>query len=231
MMITRKKAVKWGVLTTIAPQVLCMLAANLYVAGWFMTKQTGYYGPIPPNVIQRSVMVTAAPCLWLVVLLWWLIFKKAGSFGELFGTRVEHVGRAVVTGTVIGAVWVIVYGLLNSPPFGQMFILDTEKLVSLPTSISAGFCEEFLFRGFLLRVIAATGASKMSQLLWTSLAFGFAHLAWGPVGMLATFILGLSFASIALRQGNVWASVVAHTILNICIEPALMEQALSSIYS
>ena len=105
-----------------------------------------------------------------------------------------------------------------------MFVLDQGKLASLPTSLSAGFCEEFLFRGFVMLLILRAGGQTKSQVLWSSLAFGVAHIMWGPVGMLFTVILGASLAVVTLWRGNVWAAVVAHTLLDICIEPSLMEK-------
>ena len=75
-------------------------------------------------------------------------------------------------------------------------------------------------------ILRAGGGSK-AQVLWPSLAFGLAHIMWGPVGMLFTVALGASFAVVTLWRGNVWAAVAAHTLLDLCIEPGLMAKAMT----
>ena len=108
-----------------------------------------------------------------------------------------------------------------------MFVFDHAKLASLPASVSAGFCEEFLFRGFIIGLIARAGGGSQAQVLWSSLAFGLAHLMWGPVGMLFTVALGASSAIVTLWRGNVWAAVLAHTLLDLGSEPGLMDKAMT----
>jgi membrane protease YdiL (CAAX protease family) len=78
-----------------------------------------------------------------------------------------------------------------------------------------------------MALIARAGSGPKSQVLWSSLAFGVAHVMWGPVGMLFTVFLAASFAVATLWRGNVWAAVTAHTLLNLCIEPGLMEKAMA----
>ena len=130
-------------------------------------------------------------------------------------------------GAFLGGAWVALYGGIGWPAFSAMFVLDTAKLQSLPASVSAGFCEEFLFRGFLMLMIARAGGTPKAQIFWSSIAFGVGHILWGPVGAMFTAVLGLSFAVVTTMRGNVWAAVTAHTLLNICIEPGLMEKAMS----
>jgi membrane protease YdiL (CAAX protease family) len=178
-------------------------------------------------VIQRGLVYTAWTGLWFTVALWWLITRKKRSFAESFGTRTTSFSRDFALGFLLGAIWVAIYGLMGWPGFESMFVFDMAKLASLPTSFSAGFCEEFLFRGFIIMMIAKAGGNKRSQIVWSSLAFGLAHLHWGPIGALFTVALGASFAAATVKRGNVWTAVVAHTLLDVCIEPALLNKVMS----
>ena len=228
--ISKRQAVKWIVLTIVTPLVVSMLASYVYIAAWYMKMAmagTPHEGSPPPELIQRAFFATAGIGLWFTVGLWWFIKKKEYSFSALFKTRTDSVGKDLVAGVVLGAIWVAVYGLMRWPPFGEMFVLDAAKARSLFTSLSAGFCEEFLFRGFVIVIIATEGGTKRAQLVWSSLAFGVAHIFWGPVGMLFTVALGVTFAAITLKRGNVWAAVVAHSLLDLCVEPGLIEKAMS----
>jgi membrane protease YdiL (CAAX protease family) len=165
--------------------------------------------------------------LWFTVLLWWFLNRKETTFGALFQTQTRNIGTDLGFGFLLGAVWVAIYGLLGWPTFSAMLVFNQTKIASLPTSLSAGFCEEFLFRGFLMLLIARAGGSPKAQVIWSSLAFGLAHILWGPVGMLFTIMLGASFAMVTLWRGNVWAAVAAHVLLDFCIEPGLIERAMT----
>ncbi len=130
-------------------------------------------------------------------------------------------------GIVLGGVWVALYGLMDVVAFREMFQFNVDKLLSVPASVSAGFCEEFLFRGFVFLVVARAGGRGKSQLLWSTLSFGLAHIFWGPWGMLWAMVFGLTFGIAVLWRGSVWPAVAAHSVLNLCIEPGLIQKALS----
>jgi Na+-driven multidrug efflux pump len=46
-----------------------------------------------------------------------------------------------------------------------------------------------------------------------------------------TTVLGFTFGLAVLWRGNVWPAVAAHTLLNLCIEPGLLEKALTNGFS
>ncbi len=229
--ITTRRAVKWAIWTTVTPLAVSLFAANFYIAAWFVRMAmagTPHQGAPPFPVVQRGVLLTAGVGLWFTVLFWWFLQRKQASFSTLFGTHTEAIGSDFGVGLILGAIWVAIYGLIGWPSFSAMFVLDQAKLVSLPASLSAGFCEEFLFRGFLLGLIGRAGGRPTAQVAWSSVAFGLAHIMWGPIGVLFTVALGASFALVTLWRGNVWAAVIAHTLLDLCIEPGLMNKAIAS---
>lgn len=223
--IPKNKAVFWILATVFTPLCFSMFFSNAYIAFWYM--KTGHQGPPPMPIIQKGIMYMAGFGLWLTVGFWWLIKKNRDAFPVLFQTRSNSPGKDLMWGLLLGGFWVAVYGAIGWPSFSSMFALNSAKLKSLFTSISAGVCEEFLFRGFVILVIARAGGGFRSQLIWSSLAFGLAHIFWGPIGMLFTVALGFSFAFVTLKRGNVWSAVVAHSLLNVCVEPALFEKAMS----
>ena len=228
--ISKGQSIKWIILTIICSLGFTLFATNFYIVLWYMRKAmagTPHEGSPPVEVIQQGMFLMGWIGLWFTVLLWWFLKRKRDSFAILFNTKVHDFLKDLFAGLLVGAFWVIIYGLIGWPSFSKMFVFDSAKLVSLPTSLSAGFCEEFLFRGFAILLIVRAGGGKKHQVIWSSLAFGAAHIFWGPVGMFFTILLGVSFAIITIYRGNVWPAVVAHSLLNICIEPGLIEKAMS----
>ena len=74
-----------------------------------------------------------------------------------------------------------------------------ELLPYFALAITAGVCEEFLYRGFSMAVLAHMGLQAWAVVLVSSLMFGLAHLYQGRGGLLATLIIGavLGMARIA----------------------------------
>ena len=87
-----------------------------------------------------------------------------------------------------------------------------ERLWFALVSISAGVCEEILFRGFLIRYFQGGPyhLSLSSALLLSCLFFGTAHLYQGTVGVIITALMGLAFAALFLTTGSLILPITAH---------------------
>lgn len=80
-------------------------------------------------------------------------------------------------------------------------------------SVTAGFCEEVLFRGFLIWYLSQTFGIVLSVVL-SSVLFGFAHLYQGRKGMLQTSIVGLVLATAYTVTGMLWVPMLLHTLVD-----------------
>lgn len=90
-------------------------------------------------------------------------------------------------------------------------------------SITAGFCEEILFRGFLLRYL---GLDPWRLGLWVaviaaSVVFGAAHLYQGLNGFVNTMIGGLIFSALFLLTGNLVLPIFLHAVADYLLVPVL----------
>jgi len=220
---TKRSAAFWIVATAFAPLFLYAIFSSFFIGGWYAI--TRHEGPPTPEVILNSILVTLPPSEWTVVLAWWLIQRRRTAFADLFGLRARGLAVDVLVGVALGAAWVSMYGLGDVVAFADMFRLDLAKLSSVPLSVTAGCCEELLCRGFLFTVIAQAGGGWKSKLVWTSVAFSLMHVLWGPWGMGWTFLLAATFGAVTLWRRSIWAAVIAHTILDLCIEPGLFVKA------
>ncbi len=85
--------------------------------------------------------------------------------------------------------------------------------------VTAGFCEELLFRGFLLRYLHTSPLHL--GLVWAALAaalvFGSHHLYQGVKGFISTSVGGLIFTAILLVTGSLWLGIVYHAAVDLSI--------------
>jgi membrane protease YdiL (CAAX protease family) len=106
------------------------------------------------------------------------------------------------------------------------------KLLALLVAVASGFCEEIIFRKWLMDLLQHKGYGTTLQLAGSALAFGLAHAVWGlmrgslraAVGaMIATGGLGLAFALVYLASHRiVLPCIIAHFLINLLIEPGLV---------
>jgi uncharacterized protein len=90
-----------------------------------------------------------------------------------------------------------------------------EKMLAvLLVAPSAGFCEEFLYRGYLLPQLSHYFSSQAGGWMASSIAFGLAHSYQGISGMLQAGMLGALLACPMVRLGSVYPSMAAHFIVD-----------------
>jgi membrane protease YdiL (CAAX protease family) len=81
-------------------------------------------------------------------------------------------------------------------------------------SLTAGFCEEFIFRGYLIwafqPLFGLWGAAAFSVVV-----FAFAHAYQGPKGILSTGFVGLLFTLVVLITGSLWPAIALHALVDI----------------
>jgi membrane protease YdiL (CAAX protease family) len=83
--------------------------------------------------------------------------------------------------------------------------------------VTAGVCEEWLYRGFFLAVVAALAGGLPTGLLVVvaAVAFGLAHAYQGPVGILTTGLLGGVMAALYLQTGSLLLPVLLHAAIDL----------------
>jgi membrane protease YdiL (CAAX protease family) len=88
---------------------------------------------------------------------------------------------------------------------------STRELIPfLGLAVTAGICEEFLYRGFAMAAISRTGLPVGVVIVLSSLLFGLAHLYQGRAGFLSTTILGLLFGASRALLGSLLPVIVWH---------------------
>ncbi|MEP7028768.1 MAG: type II CAAX endopeptidase family protein [Candidatus Eisenbacteria bacterium] len=90
-----------------------------------------------------------------------------------------------------------------------------ERVLWVVLSISAGICEEFVFRGYLLRQFAAWFGGPWPGLIASSIVFGLGHAYQGLAPVLLITGLGMAFGAIALLTRRLGPGIVAHALTDL----------------
>jgi len=179
----------------------------------------------PFHVYLWNILSTWALTLTAIALLYRHGFTLA-QFGENLGLYPRNIITALVTILAV-AVLVAINKLQKSKPTAEQYAkqLDsirklipstpTERLLAIPLAVTAGFCEEFLYRGYLLNLAASATKSLWLGLLLSSILFGFAHLYQGRKGILGTTVVGLIFGLIYLASRSLLPGQLLHTAMDL----------------
>lgn len=90
-----------------------------------------------------------------------------------------------------------------------------EFLPYLALSVTAGVCEEFLYRGFVLAALVRVGLPIWLVVLLTSLLFGLAHTYQGKSGVAGTSLMGLVFGGFRVLTGSLVPVTMWHATVDI----------------
>jgi membrane protease YdiL (CAAX protease family) len=90
-----------------------------------------------------------------------------------------------------------------------------EMALFFVVAVTAGICEEFLYRGFAMAVFIRAGLPSWIVVVLSSLLFGLAHLYQGRSGLLGTSLLGAVLGAARWTWGSVIPVVVWHTAVDL----------------
>ena len=96
-----------------------------------------------------------------------------------------------------------------------MPVSTQDRLLFIGVSITAGICEEVVFRGFLIHVLHGATGSLAVALVLSSGVFGIAHAYQQPAGALRAALLGLILAMPLVLHGTILPSILAHAAIDI----------------
>ena len=170
------------------------------------------------------IYVSAAVLDWLLLWFAWRgIRRRGGTFGSVIRGRwasgldvARDVGIAALAWGVmllVGLGMARLLGLGHGHEKSLEILLPRtlmEVLVWIATSASAGFCEEFVFRGYVQRQLLALSGSAAVAVLGQAVVFAAMHAyqGWRPVVQIA--VLGVLFGALAAWRKTLRVGMVAH---------------------
>jgi hypothetical protein len=91
-----------------------------------------------------------------------------------------------------------------------------ERLVFCTVAISAGVCEEIVFRGWLLSVLhSPLGLTGTTLVLVAAALFGLCHVYQGPTGVIGTTVAGVLLTAFYVATGTLLAPIVLHALIDL----------------
>ncbi len=82
-------------------------------------------------------------------------------------------------------------------------------------SISAGLCEELIYRGYFLWYLQMLGLPLLPAAAIACVIFGFAHLYQGTRGVMMTTIVGAFLTGVYLLSGSLFAGMLIHALMDL----------------
>jgi len=200
--------------------VFIAIFLGLSVAGGFFQHAVKQHpqATVPSgNAVSRYISVVISE--WLLVLYVRMgVHKRGVRLRDLVGGR-WATPTAVMRDVALGAgLWAVWMGLMNSHVLGggtnaAQGLLPQGILQSVtwvPVALSAGFCEELAFRGYLQKQFQAITGSALFAVLIQAIVFGIGHLyeGVGPVARITLF--GVLFGLLALWRKSLRPGMIAH---------------------
>jgi hypothetical protein len=176
---------------------------------------------LPGMSSRLSGYFTVIVVEWLMVLMIWLALKRRGlSMGSLVAGRwqsLKSVFRDLGFGVGLIVVAVPVSnGLIHLLRVHTDSTLATiiphtvfELVVWMGLSVTGGFCEELIFRGYLTRQFSAWTSSRAWGIVLQGVAFGLGHGYYG-IAMLAIMVHGWLLGLLAYWRKSLRPGMLAH---------------------
>ena len=179
------------------------------------------------GTLERLVLYASTIAFqWLAVTVvaWrlWIHNYSAGQLGLTVPDRVQ-----IAVASLAGALAIAALQWLNLRRIGRIpvqsrgplqaiaeRILPQSALELLPylaLAITAGICEEFLYRGFAMAALSGLGLAGWSIVLVSSVLFGLAHSYQGRGGMVMTLFVGLVFGASRLSYHSLVPAIFWHS--------------------
>jgi membrane protease YdiL (CAAX protease family) len=90
-----------------------------------------------------------------------------------------------------------------------------EMLLYFALAVTAGVCEEFLYRGFALTAIIRAGSPVWAAIVISSVLFGLAHIYQGRSGSMSTMLLGALFGTARIAYHSLVPVVLWHSAVDL----------------
>lgn len=174
--------------------------------------------------VRSWYYLRAAIVEWVVVAFVWYGVRRHGvRFGTLLGNRWTNVrsvfrdlGIAVVflmgSNVILGTLSVLLGAKSNPALRNLMPQTHMEIPFYLLLSLSAGICEEIVFRGYLQTQFRAWTHSSFVALLVQGAIFGAAHGYQGIKHMIVIVVFGWLFGLLALWRRSLISGMMAHAL-------------------
>lgn len=218
------------VLTPVDHLLVLFIALGLPLRAWFGMRSLQATPDLDLARVRVRLWLRAIVTQWLLVAvvlaLWGYTHRDWGQLGLLLRPTAGLAGVLVGLATIVSLVMRQRGGLTSDESLRERVrdrLRPVERLMPrgpgefplfAALAITAGVCEELLFRGFLLWYGAQLVPLPLAALL-QAVAFGLGHAYQGPRGIVLTGVAGLFFTGVRLVAGSVWPAMLIHALMDL----------------
>ncbi|MFN8587463.1 MAG: type II CAAX endopeptidase family protein [Candidatus Eisenbacteria bacterium] len=172
-------------------------------------------------VLSQWLLVAGVLALWVWQRRWWTALNVAARFGPF------EVGMLVGVAILVVLLDRQRRTLASQPEMVERLrarLLPVEHLMPATRAeyprfavlaVTAGVCEELLFRGFVTWALAHVMPSYTVAALVQAVLFGIAHVYQGPRGVLTTGLVGVFLTTIVWLTGTLWIAMLVHALMDL----------------
>jgi CAAX protease family protein len=203
--------------------LLIMILATLVLGGARLQSHTKPTDSIAPQHAGNvSLYVSLIVFEWALVFFVWFGLRRGGTrLRELIGGKWNSGGAVLLDLAIAFGFWIVWEGVgkLVHLIVGQSHAktIDTllpqgalEVLLWIAVSISAGFCEEAVYRGYLQKQILALSGSVTAAVLGQAILFGLSHAYQGAKQVIVITSLGVVYGVLPLWRKSLRPNMIAH---------------------
>src|SRR5258705_8801886 len=162
------------------------------VVGWrawaqgFTVSQLGLIVPDKSRILIAAVVGSAT-----IASLQWLNLRRMGRIPVQARGRLQAIAERILPQSAV------------------------ELLPYLALAITAGLCEEFLYRGFAMAVLAHVGLQTWVAVVLSSVLFGLAHSYQGRGGVVMTLLIGLILGTSRIAYNSLVPAIFWHSAVDV----------------
>jgi uncharacterized protein len=186
--------------------------------------------PHVSSVERIALYASTIAFQWLAVAVvtWraWAHGYGAAELGLIANNSTRLISAAIVGGATIAALQWLNLRRMGRIPFKSRGLIQAiaerilpqstvELLPFLALAVTAGLCEEFLYRGFAMAVLARLGSPVWLAILVSSILFGLAHLYQGRGGFVSTMLIGTVLGSGRMAYDSLVPVIFWHTAVDV----------------
>jgi len=203
-----------------------VLILFVFATSFFQSRRMGHIENY--HVTNRIALYSFTISFELILLayVWFLGIRPTGTkFKEVIGGRwanARDVWRDIGIACLFWIV-VVVFLVLSGHILGKNSDMNRVLQIIMPRgllelgvwvllSISAGFCEEFVFRGYLRKQFFALTGSDAAAIAVQATVFGAAHQYQGIKGMITITVYGGLFGVLATMRKSLRPGMIQHVL-------------------
>ena len=200
--------------------VLLAVFAALTVLGWLAQRSARTYAasPVPPPRLVL-LQIQAVIFEWATLAWVWFGVRRGGvRLGEIVAGRWPDVKSVLADILLGGGLWVLWIGISRVVNLFLGHALDTipypasllEGSLAIVVAVSAGVCEEIVFRGYLQTQFRALSGSAAVAVFLQAVVFGVPHVYQGTRLATMAALYGILFGVLAFWRRSLRPGILAH---------------------